>query len=136
MNDAAALSPLRVLVVDDSPVIRELIAVNLQLEGFEVATACDGEHALELIAKARPDVVTLDVMMPRLDGFETVARLREDPDTASIPVVIVTGRALASDMDRGEELGVEAYLIKPFEPTELVEVISRLARSSGPRGAD
>lgn len=118
----------RALVVDDSRVIRELIAVNLELEGFEVTTAGDGERALELAAEFRPDVITLDVMMPRLNGFETVHRLRQDPRTAGIPVVMVTGRAQTADRERGDEVGVEAYLTKPFEPAELVDVVSRLAR--------
>ena len=120
--------PLRALVVDDSAVIRDLIAVNLQLEGLEVATAEDGESALEAVARRRPDVITLDVMMPRLNGFDTVARLRDNPATADIPVVVVTGRAQAADVDRGRDLGVDAYLTKPFEPAELVEVVTRLAR--------
>ncbi len=120
--------PLRVLVVDDSAVIRELIAVNLELEGFEVTTAGDGEGALELATELQPDVITLDVMMPRLTGFEAVGRLRDDPRTCAIPVVMVTGRAQAADLDRGRQLGVDAYLTKPFEPAELVEVVRRLAR--------
>ena len=119
---------LRALVVDDSAVIRELITVNLELEGFEVATAGDGETAIDLAAKMRPDVITLDVMMPRLSGFDTVVRLRQDERTAGIPVVMVTGRAQAADLERGEEVGVEAYLTKPFEPDALVEVVTRLAR--------
>jgi CheY-like chemotaxis protein len=119
---------LRALVVDDSRVIRELIAVNLELEGFEVSTADDGETGVELAAELVPDVITLDVMMPRLNGFEAVQRLREDPRTAEIPVVMVTGRARSADLERGEEVGVEAYLTKPFEPAELVEVVTRLAR--------
>ncbi|HSE07138.1 MAG TPA: response regulator [Nocardioidaceae bacterium] len=119
---------LRALVVDDSAVIRELIAVNLELEGFEVTTAGDGQSALELAHELQPDVITLDVMMPRLTGFETVLRLREEPKTAGIPVVMVTGRAQAADLARGEEVGVEAYLTKPFEPAELIEVVTRLAR--------
>ena len=124
----AAGAGLRALVVDDSSVIRELIAVNLQLEGFEVTTAGDGESAVEIATHFRPDVITLDVMMPRMNGFETVLRLREEPLTAAIPVVMVTGRAQAADVARGEEVGVEAYLTKPFEPAELVEVVTRLAR--------
>ncbi len=119
---------LRALVVDDSAVIRELITVNLELEGFEVATAGDGETAIDLATKIRPDVITLDVMMPRLSGFETVVRLRQDQRTADIPVVMVTGRAQAADLERGAEVGVEAYLTKPFEPDALVEVVRRLAR--------
>lgn len=120
---------LRALVVDDSAVIRELIAVNLQLEGFEVTMAGDGETALELARATLPDVITLDVMMPRMSGFEAVERLRAEPETAGIPVVMVTGRAQAADLARGDELGADAYLTKPFEPAELIEVVTRLARS-------
>ncbi len=120
--------PLRALVVDDSEVIRDLIAVNLQLEGFEVVTAADGEEGLRLAAEIVPDVITLDVMMPRLSGLDTLVRLRADPRTASVPVVMVTGRAQPADIARGEELGVDAYLTKPFEPAELIEVVLRLAR--------
>jgi CheY-like chemotaxis protein len=118
---------LHALVVDDSRVIRELIAVNLELEGFAVSTAEDGERALELASELVPDVITLDVMMPRLDGFEAAVRLRQDPRTAAIPIVMVTGRAQSVDLERGKEIGVDAYLTKPFEPTELVELVTRLA---------
>ena len=123
----------RVLVVDDSDVIRELIKVNLELEGLEVVAVEDGEAALAALPSFRPDVVTLDVVMPRLGGFETVERLRGDPETAGIPVVIVTGRAQAADLARGTALGVDAYVTKPFEPAELVAVVSRLADSGRDR---
>lgn len=119
----------RVLVVDDSDAIRGLIAVNLQLEGFDVRQAVDGQHALEVLTEWRPDVITLDVVMPRLGGFETLERLRADPDTSGIPVVVVTARAQAVDRARGEALGADAYIAKPFEPAELVSVVGRLAIS-------
>jgi CheY-like chemotaxis protein len=119
----------RVLVVDDSEVIRELIKVNLELEGFEVRTAEDGEAALAAMQEFRPDVVTLDVVMPRLGGFETLERLRADPATEDIPVVVVTGRAQGADVARGEALGVDAYLTKPFEPAELVAVVGHLRQA-------
>jgi len=115
-----------VLVVDDSEVVRELIAVNLELEGLEVVRCADGLEALERVAEQRPDAITLDVMMPRLDGFSTIERLRADPGTADIPVVIVTGRASAADVARGKAVGVDAYLTKPFEPSELVATVLRL----------
>ena len=117
----------RVLVVDDSDAVRDLLVVNLELEGFEVRAAADGQEGLEVAQAWQPDVITLDVVMPRLGGFETVERLREAPATAHIPVVIVTGRAQADDRARGERLGVDAYLTKPFEPTDLVAVVSELA---------
>jgi CheY-like chemotaxis protein len=116
----------RVLVVDDSSVVRELIAVNLELEGLEVVRCVDGVEALERVAEQRPDAITLDVMMPRLDGFAVVERLRGDRSTADIPIVIVTGRASAADLARGEALGVDAYLTKPFEPSELLAAVLRL----------
>jgi CheY-like chemotaxis protein len=116
----------RVLVVDDDAAVRELITVNLELEGFEVASAGDGVAALAAVDAFGPDLLTLDVMMPRLGGFETLERLRADPRTAPIPVVMVTSRTQAADRARAEELGVAAYVTKPFEPAELVEVITRL----------
>jgi CheY-like chemotaxis protein len=128
-EDASETAPLRALVVDDSEVVRDLIAVNLQLEGLEVTCVSDGVAALEVVGTVRPHVITLDVMMPRLGGFETVERLRADPSTAHIPIVLVTGRSQATDLSRGEALGVEAYFTKPFEPAELVAVVSRLAES-------
>jgi CheY-like chemotaxis protein len=122
----AAGSP-RVLVVDDDEVIRQLITVNLELEGFEVHTAVDGQDCVERIKEIQPDVVTLDVMMPRLDGWDTAARLRGDPELAGIPIVLLTARAQEADMERGTKIGVDAYLTKPFDPDELIETVRRLA---------
>jgi CheY-like chemotaxis protein len=116
-----------VLVVDDDDVIRQLIGINLELEGFVVDMAADGEEALERIAAVLPDVVTLDVMMPRLDGLEVASRLRADPRTAHVKVVLVSARAQARDLARGREIGVDGYVTKPFEPDELIEVVRRLA---------
>ncbi|NUR06628.1 MAG: response regulator [Nocardioidaceae bacterium] len=121
-------APLRALVVDDSVVVRGLIGVNLELEGFEVRTAEDGLEALEVLETWLPDVITVDVMMPRLGGFDLIARLRADPRTATLPVVVVTGRAQATDRDLGLRLGADDYVSKPFEPGDLVETVTRLAR--------
>jgi len=120
-----------VLVVDDDAVIRQLIEINLELEGFEVHTAGDGEEALLRAAQIRPHVVTLDVMMPRLDGLEVASRLRSDPELAATRLVLVSARAQAVDLARGRELGVDGYLTKPFEPDELVALVRRLA-AGGP----
>jgi CheY-like chemotaxis protein len=117
----------RVLVVDDSATIRSLIAINLWLAGYDVTEARDGQECLDLIATVRPDVITLDVAMPGLDGFATVGRLRSDSETSGIPIVLVTARAQALDVQRGTALGVEAYITKPFEPAELVDVVRSLA---------
>jgi CheY-like chemotaxis protein len=117
----------RVLVVDDDEVIRRLIAVNLQLEGFEVATAVDGQDCLDKVAAVEPDVITLDVMMPRLDGWETAVQLRKSPETAHIKVVLITARAQEEDKTRGGRVGADAYLTKPFDPNEMIRVVRELA---------
>jgi DNA-binding response OmpR family regulator len=117
----------RVLVVDDDEVIRQLIAVNLTLEGFDVVTAVDGRDCLEKVVEANPDVITLDVMMPRLDGWVTATQLRRNPETAGIKVVLITARAQEDDKSRGREIGVDAYLTKPFDPAEMIRVVRELA---------
>jgi CheY-like chemotaxis protein len=117
----------RVLVVDDDEVIRQLIAVNLQLEGFDVATAVDGQDCLDRVAEIAPDVITLDVMMPRLDGWETAIQLRRSPDTAHIKVVLITARAQEDDKAHGTLVGADAYLTKPFDPNEMIRVVRELA---------
>lgn len=119
----------RVLVVDDDEVIRQLIAVNLTLEGFDVATAVDGQDCLEKVRLIKPDVITLDVMMPRLDGWATAVQLREDPQTSDIRVVLITARAQEDDCRRGMEIGVDAYLTKPFDPSEMIRIVRELAAS-------
>lgn len=117
----------RVLVVDDNDMARALIRVNLELEGFEVITAIDGLDCLAKVPYVRPDVITLDVVMPRLDGFTAAVRLREDHRTRRIPIVVITAAAQERDIARGREIGVDAYLTKPFEPAVLVQTVRRLA---------
>jgi DNA-binding response OmpR family regulator len=117
----------RVLVVDDDEVIRQLIAVNLTLEGFDVATAVDGQDCLDKVAAINPDVITLDVMMPRLDGWVTAMELRKNPETSHVKVVLITARAQDDDRSRGQQIGVDAYLTKPFDPTEMIRIVRELA---------
>ncbi|MEU0842312.1 response regulator [Streptomyces sp. NPDC005962] len=123
----------RVLVVDDNKVIRQLIRVNLELEGFEVVTAADGAECLEIVHQVRPDVITLDVVMPRLDGLQTASRLRADARTRRLPVAMISA-CTQVEVDRGQALGVDAFLAKPFEPAELVKLVGRLMRQ-GAAGA-
>ncbi|WP_443049517.1 response regulator [Streptomyces sp. HD] len=126
----------RVLVVDDNKVIRQLIRVNLELEGLEVVTAADGAECLDVVHQVRPDVVTLDVVMPRLDGLRTAARLRSDPRTSDLPLAIISA-CTQYEVDSGLDVGVDAFLAKPFEPAELVSLVRRLierARSAGRSG--
>ncbi|MEY9994261.1 CheY-like chemotaxis protein [Streptomyces sp. V4I8] len=113
------------LVVDDNKVIRQLIRVNLELEGLEVVTAADGAECLEVVHQVRPDVITLDVVMPRLDGLRTAARLRADPRTRDLPLAIISA-CTQYEVDTGLDVGVDAFLAKPFEPAELVSLVRRL----------
>jgi len=122
----------RVLVVDDSDTIRSLIALNLTLDGFEVHEAHDGQECLDMVGELHPDVITLDVAMPIVNGFDAAARLRSDPQTAEIPIVMVTARAQGTDLSRGAEIGVEAYVTKPFEPDNLVDVVRSVAARRAP----
>ncbi|MEU0007795.1 response regulator [Streptomyces sp. NPDC006314] len=115
----------RVLVVDDNKVIRQLIRVNLELEGLEVVTAADGAECLDVVHQVRPDVVTLDVVMPRLDGLRTAARLRADPRTHHLPLAIISA-CTQYEVETGLDVGVDAFLSKPFEPAELVRLVKRL----------
>ena len=117
----------RVLVVDDDEVIRQLIAVNLTLEGFDVVTAIDGQDCLDRVGEIAPDVITLDVMMPRLDGWETAVQLRQAPETAHIKVVLITARAQEEDVAHGTSVGADAYLTKPFDPGEMIRIVRELA---------
>ncbi|MFJ3087179.1 response regulator [Streptomyces sp. NPDC086838] len=123
------------LVVDDNKVIRQLIRVNLELEGFEVVTAGDGAECLDLVHRVRPDVITLDVVMPRLDGLQTASRLRSDPRTGHLPLAIVSA-CTPYEVDSGVAAGVDAFLAKPFEPSELVRLVRRLLERGRPAALD
>ena len=124
-----------VLVVDDDPLILEVLRTVLDLEEFRVSTATDGEVGLAMLAQERPDVVVVDVMMPGLDGLEVCRRIKGDPATAELPVVLLTARDRAEDQQAGEAAGCDAYLTKPFSPLYLIDVISEIrAGQSTPGG--
>jgi len=119
----------RVLVVDDDRVIQQLLEVNLELEGYEVVgTASDGREALDKIAKLKPDLVILDIMMPKMDGMAVCRHLKADPETAKIPVILLSARAQDMDIRDGLDIGANAYLTKPFDPVELIDVVARLLK--------
>ena len=116
----------KVLVVDDDEVIVRLLELNFELEGHEVVSVLDGQQALDRIGELAPDVVLLDVMMPEVDGYRVCEVLRADPATAALPIVFLSARAQEVDIVRGTEVGGDAYVTKPFEPLELVELVERL----------
>jgi len=115
-----------VLVVDDDPVIVRLLEVNFEMEGFAVRMAADGQEGLEVARAEHPDVVVSDVMMPKLSGIELVSGLKADASTASIPVILLSAKAQASDIRAGLAAGADDYVTKPFEPLELVDKVLKL----------
>jgi CheY-like chemotaxis protein len=119
-----------VLVVDDEKPTRELIARGLQREGFRVVAAATGEEALRLAREKRPDAISLDVLMPGMDGWTVLRSLKADPITASIPVVMVS---MLDDRDIGHALGAADYLTKPFDREKLVTALRRFRQGSVPR---
>ena len=116
----------KILAVDDERHIVRLIQVNLERAGYQVATAFDGPEALKKVDSEKPDLVVLDVMMPRMDGFEVLKRLQANPETRDIPVIMLTAKAQDADVFRGWASGVSAYLTKPFNPLELLTFIKRI----------
>jgi DNA-binding response OmpR family regulator len=126
------LKPL-VLVADDEADIASLVAASLRRAGLDVVTAANGEDALEIALARRPDACVLDIMMPNVNGYEVVRRLKEEPATAGIPLVLLSARAGALDRDYGLRIGAAAYIRKPFPPKELGETIWRLLRPGADR---
>ena len=116
----------RILICDVDPAILRVLQVNLEVEGYETLLAHHGEEALKIATAEKPDLIILDIMMPRLDGYQTCERLKAADETKHIPVVFLSAKAQASDIEKGKEYGVEDYLTKPFDPDTLVETIERL----------
>src|SRR5437588_916624 len=114
-----------VLTADDDPQLLRLMSRNLQLEGYEVLAASDGQQALEQIEQQSPDLVLLDVMMPKLDGFAVCQRVRE---FSAVPIIIVTARGQDQDKVRGLDLGADDYLTKPFSVDELLARVRAVLR--------
>ena len=117
------MSNPRILVVDDDQVIQQLLKVNLELEGYAVEVASDGEEALVLFDRFQPDLVLLDIMMPKLDGWE-VARRLAGTTGGQVPIVLLSARAQESDVQKGNDLGVAAYVTKPFDPIQLLHLVA------------
>ncbi|MFZ1059161.1 MAG: response regulator [Candidatus Rokuibacteriota bacterium] len=122
----------QVLVVEDEPDIRDLIVLHLEREGFRARTAQNGADALKQIRTAPPDLVVLDLMLPELDGLEVCRRLRRDPSTASVPVIMLTAKGDEADRVVGLELGADDYVTKPFSPKELVARVRAVLRRARP----
>ncbi len=119
----------KILAVDDERHIVRLVQVNLERAGYQVLTAFDGKEALKKVESDKPDLIVLDVMMPHMDGFEVLKRLRATDSTKDIPVVMLTAKAQDADVFRGWASGVDCYLTKPFNPIELLTFVKRIFES-------
>lgn len=123
----------KILVVDDEPTIVRLMEFILARQGHEMQVAVNGEEALEKIRAHAPDLVLLDIMMPRIDGYEVARAVRADPATAGLPIIMLSAKAQEEDIRKGVEIGVDEYITKPFSPEHLVHVVagylSRLSNS-------
>jgi DNA-binding response OmpR family regulator len=115
----------RILIVDDEPRYLRLLDANLRTEGYEVVTAQDGQQAIETFSAQPVDLILLDIMMPRLDGFDTCQRIRE---FSSVPIIILTAKGEEQDRVRGLDLGADDYLVKPFSATELLARVRAVLR--------
>ena len=125
-----------VLICDDEAPLRELVGATLGAEGHSIAEASDGEEALERARALRPDLIVLDVGMPRRSGLEVLGELRRDPGLASIPVIMLTARAQVADRAVAAEAGADRYLSKPFSPLELAAVAGELLAIASPIDVD
>ena len=117
----------RILLVDDEPSIVKMVAKRLEVAGFEVIVAMDGEEALEKAKTQNPDVIILDCMLPKLNGYEVCAALKKDPERQKIPVIMLSARVQERDEKAGLECGADAYIRKPFNSQELVGQVNALS---------
>ncbi len=114
----------KVLVIDDSEAVRAIVVETLTHYGFSTLAASDGQKGVEMARREIPDLVICDVRMPQMDGYQTLARLRDDAETATIPFIFLTGEVDKQDVRRGMTLGADDYLTKPFTPLELIEAVT------------
>lgn len=124
--DAAAVKPSRVLIAEDEANIAAALEFLLSRAGYNVQVVTDGEKALDFLRRERPDVMVLDVMLPHVDGFELLKRVRADARLSDLPVLILTAKGQQQDKKTAEAIGATAFMAKPFSNSELVECVKRL----------
>ena len=128
VEDNASIAGEAVLVVDDDPFIARLLEIELRAAGYDVRVASDGVEAFDLAQDRSPDLVLADVMMPNMDGFELTRRLRQDPRTATVSIIMLTARGLSADKLEGFAIGADDYIVKPFDTPELLARIRGVLR--------
>ncbi len=121
----------KIVIAEDEPDIRELIAFTLRFAGHEVVTGANGEEGYELAKKEQPDLVMLDVRMPRMTGYEACKRIKSEPEIAHIPVIFLSAKGQESEIEQGLAAGAEEYLLKPFAPDQLTERVKAVLAKFG-----
>jgi DNA-binding response OmpR family regulator len=124
-----------VVVADDEPDIADLVTLNLSMHGYRVETVYDGVAALEAVRSLLPDAVVLDVMMPKLDGIEVLRRIKADPATCDIPVIMLTARVTDDEVWEGWSAGANLYMTKPFDLEDLLRSLENVIATSAPATA-
>ncbi len=121
----------KILIAEDEPDIRELVAFTLRFAGYEVATATNGEEAVQMTARENPDLILMDVRMPRMTGYDACRAIKADPRFKDIPVVFLSAKGQESEIKAGLEAGAEEYLLKPFAPDQLTERVREILARFG-----
>jgi DNA-binding response OmpR family regulator len=134
--EASARRPRRVLVVDDDPHIRRILTLNFEDEGYEVSVAADGDEATEMARTLHPDVMVLDVMMPRSDGFTVLRMLRSSPQTDDIPILLLSAKASDDEVFAGWRSGADSYVTKPFEVDDVLRIVAELSAQAEPQDGE
>jgi two-component system, OmpR family, alkaline phosphatase synthesis response regulator PhoP len=116
----------KVLIADDEEDVKAVLQMFLQARGYEVITAFDGLDAMDQVKREKPDVVLLDIMMPLIDGFEVCRKLKADPETQQIPVIMLSAAGHAGSIQKGLEVGAVDYLVKPYEPDQLLKLLQKI----------
>ena len=123
---------LRILLIEDDPDIQKMVRLSLKYQGgHEVLVASGGREGLDKAAQENPDLILLDVMMPEMDGYETIKALKSQPGTRHIPVIFLSARAQQAEIQKGRELGASGYLVKPFDPMTLASQLDAIMSSGG-----
>lgn len=118
---------VKILLIEDDPFLLSMYATKFELEGFKIATADNGEKGLEMAVKENPDIILLDILMPKMNGFEVLERLKSDPKIKDVPVILLTNLNQKDEVERGMALGADDYLIKAhFMPSEVVGKIRKI----------
>jgi DNA-binding response OmpR family regulator len=118
----------KVLVVDDEEYIQHILNFSFGAEGYDVVTAADGEEGIKKAKAEKPDIIVLDIMMPKMDGYEACKRLKTDPNTKGIPVILLTAKGREVDRKLGSQAGADDYVVKPFSPGRLIERVEGMMK--------